>query len=96
MSELSSPGSLGGQVLSIEEITERVPSYPDGRRPRPRAVARRLRPVLELVERGPNGSRGKGATYRILTPRTEEPSEDAVVADLDWLEAAARRMTKEK
>ena len=56
---LMRPG-LVGQEVTIEELTEGLPCYPDGRRPRPRAAARRLRHVLELVSRGPNGSRGKG------------------------------------
>jgi hypothetical protein len=94
MSEMSSRPDLAGQAFTIEQITERLPAYPDGRRPRARAAARRLRPILELVERGPNGSLGRGATYRIVPVTAPQPSEEAVSADLDWLEEAAARMTK--
>lgn len=95
-SEITSPDRLGGRTLTIEELTGLIPSYPDGRRARPRTVARRLRSVLELVERGPNGSLGRGATYRVLTP-TVAPSSiqsDSVVqADDEWLAKSVEKMT---
>jgi len=88
--------------MSIEEVLVHVPCYPDGRRPRARAAARRLRPILELVERGPNGSLGRGATYRITAAAPPHPDgvrtdiEDQGIAPADdWLADAVRRMTRE-
>lgn len=99
-SELLARPDLVGRTLTIEELAQTVPSYPDGRRPRTRAVARRLRPILELVERGPNGSLSRGATYRIRAPQpraeavpiTETP-DDELKPNVDWLEEQVRRMT---
>ena len=67
-SEVCRNPTLVGKVFTIEEITSMCPVYPDGRTPRPRAVARRLLELnsIKLVERGPNGSKGKGAKYEIL------------------------------
>jgi hypothetical protein len=93
---------LVGKVLPIEEIARIVPPYPDGRRPRPQAVARRLRCILELVSRGPNGSRSRGATYRILpiltpAPMPREDVGDVVIrSDHRWLLEQVERMTKGK
>jgi hypothetical protein len=77
-----------------------VSAYPDGRRVRPRTVSRRLAPILELIERGPNGSRGRGATYRIRPlPTQGEPSErtdvpdDVIGSDHQWLLEQVERMT---
>ena len=91
---------LLGRVMSIEDIAALVPSYPDGRRPRPRAASRRLRPILELVERGPNGSLGRGATYRIVAPGPMAPvgradvDDDEITPADDWLCDAVGRMTR--
>lgn len=85
--------------MTIEELTQIVPSYTGGTRPRARTVARRLLPILELVSRGPNGSRGKGAVYRIKAPpHPIEASEarivdDEVEIDMDWITNAIDRMT---
>lgn len=100
MAELLSRPGMVGRELSIEELTALVPDYPDGGRPRSRAVARRLRPIIELLDRGPNGSRGRGATYRIvanvraLPVGSPDVEEDAVRPDLDWLLGAVDRMTE--
>lgn len=67
-----------------------VPDYPDGRRPRPRTVARRLSPILTLVSRGPNGSLGRGATYRVVPSREVGP--DDIPSDDEWLTAAAAKV----
>lgn len=102
MVELLSRPGMFGSVLSIEEIAALVPSYPDGGRPRARAVARRLRPILELVDRGPNGSLGRGATYRIVSNVRARPvgeasvSEDVLAPDMDWLMKSVKRMTGER
>lgn len=93
MSEVTARPGMVGRVLSIEDLTQMIPSYPDGRRPRSRTVARRMSPVLELVERGPNGSRGKGATYRILPSRAEVTDGEPIAKDDEWLLAAVERMT---
>lgn len=83
-----------GDVLQIEKITERLPSYTDGRRPKPRTAARRLAKVLELVERGPNGSRSRGASYRILQATAVTPNgDDHLAIDDDWLLQSIERMT---
>jgi hypothetical protein len=96
-SEITSPHVLGGKTLTVEELTQFIPPYPDGRRARPRTVARRLRRVLELVSRGPNGSRGKGATYRVMLPEAPKPVIEAdctVASDDDWLQQSIERMTR--
>lgn len=98
-----SPGMVG-KVVSTEELVQIIPAYPDGRRPRARAAVRRLRRILELVERGPNGSLSRGAKYRIVpliqTPSVMDsidPELDTVVElDLDWLEQSIERMTTSK
>lgn len=94
-SELVSRPGMVGRVATIEEITLEVPDYPDGRRPRPRAVSRRLSHILELVERGPNGSRSRGARYRILDLEVSDviPDDDAPKDENDdYLAAHIRRM----
>lgn len=80
--------------VTIERLTEMVPCYPDGRRPRPRATARRLAHILELVERGPNGSRGKGATYRLKRPPPAAPEHTLI--DDEWLRQSVERITGKK
>lgn len=90
---ITRPGLVGSQ-LTIEAITEMVPCYPDGRQVRPRAVARRLAGILELVSRGPNGSLGRGAVYRIIRPRVPTP-EHALVDD-EWLRLSVERMLGKK
>lgn len=78
-----------------------VPCYPGGRRPRQRTVARRLHRILELVERGPNGSLGRGATYRIVGNMRAAPVGRQDVADEtvrpadEWLLDAVERMTED-
>lgn len=91
---LDRPGMVG-TTLTIEELTESLPCYPDGRRPRPRAAARRLSHVLELVSRGPNGSLGKGAVYRIVRP-PEEPVIEHGMIDEGWLRESVERMLGKK
>jgi hypothetical protein len=81
-------------MVTIEELTERLPCYPDGRRPRPRAAARRLVHILELVCRGPNGSLGHGATYRIVRP--PEPVPEHTLIDDDWIQQSVERMLGKK
>lgn len=100
---MASDPDLVGRTLTIEEIASRVSSYPDGRSVRPRTASRRLAPILELVERGPNGSRGRGATYRIRAlPAQADPPERDDVADVvigsdhQWLLEQVERMTKGK
>lgn len=80
-----------------------VPSYAGGGRPRSRTVARRMRPILELVSRGPNGSRGRGATYKVIRPDTASETvtrtdtDDVVIgSDRDWLLEQVERMTNGK
>ncbi len=95
-SKISRNTGLVGRTLTIEELTQIVPGYPDGRRPRPRTVARRLMHVLELVQRGPGGSLGRGATYRILSPlpdRAPDGGEAPIATDRKWLLEQVERMT---
>lgn len=76
-----------------------IPDYPTGTRPRNRTIARRLEEygAIELVERGPNGSKGKGARYRILPEKmTPAPAADPVIDNVGYLEDAVERMTKGK
>jgi hypothetical protein len=96
-SEISSPDRLGGKTLTIEELAQTISSYPDGRPIRPRTVARRLRSVLRLVSRGPNGSLGRGAVYTVVPlPPPEEMTEDSIPTDLEWLEMAVEKMIGKK
>lgn len=98
-SEMHLYGLLVDMVFTIEEITQMVPVYPDGRVPRPRTVARRLTELcaIELVERGPNGSKGIGAKYKILPEPTLPPAmESEMIDNKDFLEQAVERMTREK
>ena len=103
MSELLLVPGLVGQTLTIEELTQMVPPYPDGKRPRSRTVARRLASILELVSKGPNGSRGHGATYRVTAPPSiggsigRQDVVDVVIgSDAKWLLEQVERMTKGK
>ena len=102
MSEVLLVPGLVGRTLTIEEFSQMVPLYPGGTRPRTRTVARRMAPILELVERGPNGSRGRGATYRIKAPVIVESAgrndiNDVVIgSDEKWLLEQIERMTKGK
>lgn len=95
------PGIVG-RTLSIEELVGMLPTYRDGTRPRGRSVARRLAPILELVSRGPNGSRGRGATYRIRPPPSAEVvgridvDDVAICSDEEWLLEQVERMTAAK
>lgn len=96
---MGSFGVVVGSTFTIEEITQMWPSYPDGRRPRPRTVARRLLELnaIELVERGPNGSLGKGAKYKVLPERSLPPDAGEPMLDNeDFLRDAVERMTREK
>lgn len=88
-SELSRRRDLVGRHLTMEELTQIVPDYPDGRRPRPRTVARRLAPVLTLITRGPNGSLGRGSTWSVVPNREVGP--DEILTDEEWLLEAAER-----
>lgn len=99
ISNLSSYGIKVGEIYTIEEITAMVPSYPDGRRPRSKATSRRLKPVLELVERGPNGALGRGAKYRVVEvihPPKFENGDEPIQSNEDWLNDAVSRMTRNK
>ncbi len=91
---LDMPGMVGTTV-SIEDLTRALPCYPDGRRPRPRAAARRLAPILELVSRGPNGSLGKGASYRIVEPDVDDIVEHGWI-DEEWIAEGIERMMGQK
>lgn len=98
-SEICHDMDLVGKHLSIEDITQTLPKYPDGRSIRPRTAARRLLEygAIELVERGPNGSKGKGAKYKILPERPLTPEMDSeLIQNSDYLEQAVERMTKGK
>lgn len=89
----------GSKAYTIDEITQMIPDYPDGRRPKPRTVARRLLEygAIELVERGPNGSLGKGAKYKILPERSLPPAAGSeMIENSDYLEQAVERMTRGK
>lgn len=103
MSETLIVPGLIGRTLPIEDLTEMVPSYPDGRRPRARAVAHRMAPMLELVSRGPNGSLSRGAVYRVVSPPPvpdpvgRQDVDDVVIGcDDDWILEQIERMTKGK
>ena len=85
-----------GQTMSVEELASKIPPYPTGSRVKTRTVARRLKKILQLVERGPNRSLGNGATYKVLplvSPQVE--GEVEITSDDDWLEQQIRRMTCE-
>lgn len=91
-SELSASEGLWGRDLTVEELAQMVPPYPDGRRARPRTVARRLARILQLISRGPNGSLGRGAVYRIVPNVAVGP--ETVETDDEWLAEAAARVNK--
>jgi hypothetical protein len=99
ISKLGSYGILVGTIYTVEEITQMIPSYPDGRKARPRTVARRLATCLSLVERGPNGSKSRGARYLVLQePRrpSMQEGDEPVRVDEDWLNDAVDKMTRTK
>lgn len=96
LSTLSSRADLVDTLVTGEKLAELIQELPqsNGRKVRPMAAVRRLAPMLELVERGPNGSRSRGATYRIVTP---PPREALEMGSDDWLKAAIDKMCgKEK
>lgn len=93
--ELLTREDLVGKELTIEEVTAMLPCYPDGRRPRPRAAARRLKAVLKLVSRGPNGSLGKGAVYKVVKPQ-EQPAVEHPLIDEEWLRQSVERIIGKK
>lgn len=93
-SEVILPEFLGGKTMTIEELTSRMPVYPDGRRPKAITVSRRLSHVLDLVERGPNDSKSVGAIYRVKM--LVEKTEDTLTTDDEWLEQAAIFKTGDK
>lgn len=97
-SEICHDADLVGKELSIEVITQTLPRYPDGRKIRSRTAARRLIEygAMVLVERGPNGSLGKGAKYKILPEPSLAPAAEPVVENADYLAKAVERMTTEK
>lgn len=98
MSEIISRPGMVGTTMSIEALTEMIPDYPDGRRPKTATTAHRMEPVLELVQRGPNGSLGRGAIYKIIGDGRTLPAGDPEVSDeniapaMDWLNEAVDRM----
>ena len=103
MSEIISKDGMVGKIISIEELSQMISRYPTGGAVRPRTVARRLRQILELVERGPNGSLGKGATYKIVnlpapleSIARSDTIDDEIKCDNDWLEQSIERMTRKK
>lgn len=57
------------EIVTIEEIIKWMPPYKNGSAPFGKTIAAALSHRLEIVERGPNGSLGKGARFKIL-PRT--------------------------
>lgn len=97
-SELGLYGILVGSTYSVEELAQMLPPYPNGARPKARTAMRRLTDAgaLELVERGPNGSLGRGARYRILPERPPTPAGEPVIDNAGYLEDAVERMTKGK
>ncbi len=100
VSRMGSFGILVGHTYTAEELAELFPSYPDGRRPRPRTVVRRLRELeaIQLVERGPNGSLSKGATYKVLPERPSPPAGEVepLPDNAEFLEDAVERMTSRR
>lgn len=85
-----------GREFTIEELTALMPDYPNGARPRAHAVSRRLRRFMEIVHRGPNGSRSRGARYLIVGCKPKPKIEDAINRDDDWILKSVEKMTKEK
>lgn len=85
-----------GEELSIEKLYHLVPDYPDGRHPRRRAIARRLAPILELLSRGPNGSRSTGALYRITRLPPPPVRVEPIGPDEEWLRLCADAMVGEQ
>ena len=88
------PGLVGSQV-EMGELTQTLPCYPNGRRPKARTAARRLAPILELVERGSNGSLAR-ATYRIVRPPDAREAPADPFVDEEWLEQAIQRTMRGK
>lgn len=97
-----SSGEFIGKVFTIEEIAALVPKYPDGRSVRPRAASRRLKPILELISRGPNGSLGKGATYKIIGKpvkvevKMNSAETNVILSDDEYIQASIARIIGEK
>ena len=91
-SALTSMPGLMGKVVSVDELVALIVGLPGADPPRVRnhTVVRRLRPILELVERGPNGSLSRGASYRIVQP--PPPPEPDEFLNERWLIDAADRM----
>jgi hypothetical protein len=104
MSVITSDPTMVGKVVTIEELSQMdVVKYEGGASPRGRTVARRLKPILELLERGPNGSLGIGAIYRIKSREVAEISsgrsdidDNEISVASDWLQESIERMTKGK
>ena len=102
---VSSDTNLIGKVFTIEELSQmNILRYKDGAYPRGKTIARRLKPILELISRGPNGSLGKGAIYKIkgaiivkedIQIRGDIKNVEIAVAD-EWLKESIERMTKGK
>lgn len=92
--EISERDGWLGTIRTIEDIVASLPRYPDGRQVlRGKAAARRLAPALQLVSRGPGGSLGIGATYRIVRPPDEVKSD---LVDDEYLMQQANRMIGRK
>ncbi len=94
LATLSSREDLWGTMVTPDDLVALIPQDPNKPKTMRRAVVRRLAPMLELVSRGPNGSRSIGAIYRIVRPPTKPPSSaDEIGTDDDFLAHAAARMT---
>lgn len=85
-----------GKELTIEQIYELVPNYPNGFRPKIRTASRRLKKILELLERGPNGSRSVQAVYKILPMRKQIVAEEPIMHDEEWIKSAINAMIAKK
>lgn len=85
-------------MCTSEELADLMPDYYNGRRPRPATTVRRLRPCLELVERGPNGSLTRGARYRIIGSVLPDVPDVEPIDGFDgsWLLDAIRNSPRKK